>query len=518
MTGKQELYKASHQNTRDMRPICHNELLPVVALVVAATLVGSVSAQGQLDLKRYGELREAERYQLNIADRLFEARKWDAALAEYEKYLRLYRQSVAASYVQYRVAQCCENLRLIHRATEEYQAVVEFFPQSPEAPLAAFSIGRCREATGEFTQAIEQYGKVVADYPKHPSAGDALWNGSELALRQGDKEKALTLRRRIVSDYPKSEKWDDAARWLVDYYLFSENSPDLAREYARAIRRPAEAEIYLADRLYETGRQYSRREESRPQGTEFMDQAIQLYRNVLQDWPTTQHAAAASRRIVECYWHSSRPAQGIEAARAHLERYPDDDTGHYWTGLMLEQLGQWEEARLAFLRYKDRGQGALQVAESYQRQGKYNGAHDAYMEIVAKHPEHARYALYRLGEMHLQRTGDYAKAINALRQSEYQPPAYLFQMAEALRRWKKYEECLDIFRQIRGFFPKDAPEAMWRQVMVLEERNHEGDRLAAIALLKKICDEHPRSSQASYAHHRLETKYGISYTGGGVSK
>ena len=91
----------------------------------------------------------------------------------------------------------------------------------------------------------------------------------------------------------------------------------------------------------------------------------------------------------------------------------------------------------------------------------------------------------------------------------------LFQIADCYRRQKKWESAIKTLRMIIGFFKQQAPEAAKWMAQYYE---HWGKPDTAIRVLKGICDEWPRSGQSSWAHNRLEFKYKIHYTSGGVGK
>ena len=59
---------------------------------------------------------------------------------------------------------------------------------------------------------------------------------------------------------------------------------------------------------------------------------------------------------------------------------------------------------------------------------------------------------------------------------------------------------------------------MWRSGLCYERRNQEGDKERAIATFKRVLDLYPGSAQSSQAHQRLESKYKVTYTGGGMKK
>jgi tetratricopeptide (TPR) repeat protein len=477
------------------------------------------AAFARLDTQRYGELREAERYQMDVAEKLANERKWESAQAEYEKFINLYLKSASAPYAQYMIAACCESRNLINQAIKEYKAVVSYFPESPEAPYAAFAIGRCHSKCGEPELAVQQYVAVMNQFPKEPVAGDALWEASEIQLQRDLYDKAFELRRRLVDSSPKSARFNQAVDWLVDHYLFRADDLDAARAVGKLRRSGAEAERYLAQRRYDRGHWLFNNQSKKDEGRKAMDKAVELFEGIIEQFPKDKrHVKDAMGMVAQCYRFSGRAEKAFENYERLLQAFPDDDDWRQHYANCLEDNGKWSEARLQFMRFKNKTRGSMQIAESYFRQRNVPEAEAAFMKVVAEFPEQAKHALYRIGNLHQHHSGNYEKAINAYRQSEYSPPDYLFRIAECHEAWKKFDLALKDYQEIVGFFKAQAPEAMWRSGLCYERRNQEGDKERAIATFKRVLDLYPGSGQSSQAHQRLEDKYKITYTGGGVKK
>jgi len=494
----------------------HRRAATLLVLVLALAGLGTPARARRirrLDIERYARLREAERYQIDVADKLFERQKWEAALREYEKYLRLYGvESVGTPYAQLRIAQCHANARRLNQAIREYAALLKVFPKSPEAPEASYAMGRCHMAVGEPKKAVAQYEATVATYPKSPRAGDALW---ELAALQKDRRVAYWAR--IVDDYRDSRHRLDAARRLVDHYLFAEKNVGAARAVYVKVRGGAETERYLAGRCHEHARWlYHYHKDKRKEALEWMKRAAALYEALPGKFPRSRYAREAERMIPVLYQDCGQSDKAVKAYRDYLKTHPDDDGERRNFGRMLERLGRWDDARAEYRRFKDAAAGAFEAAQSFHRQRRVKEAEAAYMAVVEKHPNYAKTALYHLGELHVYVSGDYAKAITAYNRSEYNPPQYLFRVGYAYERWGKFTEAINTYRQIQNFFKNDKPEAMWREALALERRKQKGDVNAAIRRLKALCDQFPRHRRSSDAHQRLEHQYHIPYTGGGA--
>ena len=99
----------------------------------APTLAGAVKYD-ESALERWAKLGEADRYQLNIAEKYYREQNWKAALAEYEKFLTLYEKSGGAPYAQLKWSICQVNLHKSNTAIKDgFQSVIDYWPDSPEA-------------------------------------------------------------------------------------------------------------------------------------------------------------------------------------------------------------------------------------------------------------------------------------------------------------------------------------------------------------------------------------------------
>ena len=135
---------------------------------VLALLLASTAAAGPLDempLDRWAKLKEAERFQLTAAERLYRESQWKASADEYEKFLKLYEKSEGAPFAQLKYSHCLVSLRKQNAAIKDgYQSLLDYYPDSPEAPIAGLLIGRTYRDIGdtEATQAFHDKVKASA--------------------------------------------------------------------------------------------------------------------------------------------------------------------------------------------------------------------------------------------------------------------------------------------------------------------------------------------------------------------
>jgi len=495
----------------------------------------------KLDLERYRQLREAERYQIDLAEKMYHQRNYQAALAEFEKFIRIYQaKSVGSPYAQWMIARCHEHLNNINTAIREYKAVTDYFPRSEEAPLSQLAIARCHDRLDEVKEAIAAYLATAKTYPETDAASQALWGASEIARRKDQRDKCVEFRERIFHEYPKSSRHKWVAFWLARYYIFEKSDLDKARTFLKGIfEKPEDVEYALARNLYyihprdnyphprpwEWGSaefspkcaRYahdSKNAKVREKAVELGDEAVRICRAIRDNFPESPRARDAWQLIAQIYYHTGRAPQAAVELRKYLEKHPDDDGQRGFLGACLEAMKLWDEARLEYLKFKNKYSGKDHVGLSYRNERKFKEAIDVWQGMVTEFPDQATRCLYRIARTHQYWTRDYEKAIFAWRNSEYSPPYYQFRIGECYRALKKREEAIKTYREIVTFFPDHGAEALWRIGHLYEELKMPK---YAVAIFRRICSKYPKSGYASNAARVLEHKYKID-TGGGVKE
>src|SRR5262245_44940661 len=101
--------------------MAHRTAAQIASAVTVLLISASASAAtfDELALDRWAQLREAERYQLNIAEKYYRESNWKVALSEYEKFLSLYEDSTGAPYAQLKWSLCQINLRKVNTAIKD---------------------------------------------------------------------------------------------------------------------------------------------------------------------------------------------------------------------------------------------------------------------------------------------------------------------------------------------------------------------------------------------------------------
>lgn len=269
------------------------------------------------------EAKPTPKEQFNFAKEYYDAKKYDEAMREFKKVLKVYPRSTEAAESQYYVGLIEEALGNLYAAFQAYQKVIDKYPFSERIQEIiereykigeAFMGGEKRKAMGVplpvDNPAIEIFGKVVENSTYGPMAPKAQYKlGLVLKglMRYYEAEEAFN---NVISKYPDSE-WAEAAKYQIascraaisrgpDYDQgaakeakekfeeFVQEHPDavLSRDAEKNIEqlKNNEAESnYNAGRFYEKQKAYS---------------AAEIYYNdIINNYPYSTWAAKAMERL-----------------------------------------------------------------------------------------------------------------------------------------------------------------------------------------------------------------------------
>ena len=77
-----------------------NILICIVMVLLAVSGRAELTYLEQIPVDTFAKMREVERFQLKVAEKLYLKGEYKAAASEYEKFLTLYERSTAAPYAQ----------------------------------------------------------------------------------------------------------------------------------------------------------------------------------------------------------------------------------------------------------------------------------------------------------------------------------------------------------------------------------------------------------------------------------
>ncbi len=195
--------------------------LAVWLLVSVIGSAGTAQAQHNYEVAitaaDFKNLDTFETAALAKADRVFAAKDYRAAAAEYDLFLVENPRSSAAAYVLLRKgrSQMLDNKR--NEAVRTFKEVIDYFPDAVMyAAAALYYQGQCHFDNGERMNAVKVWQKMVADdeYAKHVLAAPALASLADELARQNKHAEAVAYYEQAAVDF--RSKNGDAARRAIE--------------------------------------------------------------------------------------------------------------------------------------------------------------------------------------------------------------------------------------------------------------------------------------------------------------
>ena len=529
----------------------------LVALIVTMMTIPLMAQTKihEMSLDRWAKLREVERYQLNIAEKYFQEKKYDVAMSEYEKYLSLYERSDAASFAQLKWSLCLNELRKQNTAIKEgFQSVIDYWPDSADAAKASYLIGKTYVDIGRVSNGKKSYQDTIEDYPNNPVAVYSLSGLAEIARQEKDEASLVKIWKRLAYEIERKKLTSgtcaSAANSLASYYFskgtFSEALKSLETNY-----KDDQLSYYVYYYVRTPLGGLVGNDDTNTTGLRLADQTVAyLKRNLETDLSTDDLKAKAQEqwnRMIEVEKYSRRDDKVLAAYQAMLGVF--DNTDAILGSLADYHASQkrYGQARSIYRQFKDKIQGLAKVAGSFSAEGnlaeavgvykqlagldaenaaKWKGAEAAayvavkqyppaiqiYRSLVASDALNGQQWLWALATT--QRDANQLKeAIGTFRQCENFPENYR-QMAGCHRALKEYKEALILYGQIIGGSESMAP---WAQLQIGYTYEQMQSAEQAIKAFQQCCKKYPKASYASTAHAHLQNKYKISVTLGGAT-
>mgnify|MGYP003792757425 CR=1 FL=1 len=187
-----------------------------------------------------------------LAQYYLDAQKWDESAKVLKRMQEVLKDYPAPQRLQYRYAECIQNLGRTEEAIQEYQKVVDMAPSSASATEALFRIAQIYEHGNQMEQALTFYEKCAnnggsetsaraqfrlseiyesrGDYEKagrnylkvailylHPELSpESLWRSGQCYLKSNEKENAQRAFRELISDFPSHPLAEKAKTFITE--------------------------------------------------------------------------------------------------------------------------------------------------------------------------------------------------------------------------------------------------------------------------------------------------------------
>ncbi len=532
--------------------------LVVASLLYAAYVFANVARADELNelsLDGWKQLREVERYQLQIAEKYYRENNWKIAAAEYEKFMELYESSNGAPFAQLKWSLCQVQLRKQNTAIKEgFQSVIDYWPDSPQATAAAFYIGRTYKDIGRVKEAKKSLRDVAAKYPAHLVSIYAMNDLIDISTIENDVPTRVELWKKLTYEIKRNRDSNQTcinASVALAAHHYREGAFDEGVKALETTYKPPQ----LAHRVHEYVRQPLAElmsvNETLVKGGKLADLSIAwLKRSSPTDLATSENKAEAKQNglnaldLLAIAKRDDQVPAAYEQLLKTLGGSDDELLGRLAT--FYKSRNKWEEARATFRRYANKGEGLNQVAYSYREQQNWPLAIEAYLQAIAVAEMDRRAAFqaelavtyraakkvpeavavyedlyksdaaasnrwrYAIGETYRE-AGLLKEAIGHYRQCDNFPEQYKM-MAWCHRHLKQYNEAIVLYTQVSS----DPASAPWALLQIAYTREEAGQAEQAIQMFQQVCKKFPTDGHASIAHTHLNNKYKIFLTLGGA--
>lgn len=538
------------------------DCLRVRSFVIAAVLFSSLFVTtsradelNELSTAGWKELKEVERYQMQIAEKYFRENNFKIAAAEYEKYMELYESGTGAPYAQLKWSLCQVQLRKQNTAIKDgFQAVIDYWPDSPQATAAAFYIGRTYKDIGRVKEAKKALREVVSKYPEHLVAIYATNDLIDITTIENDLPTRVELWKKLTFNTKRNRDSNQTcinASVALAAHSFREGAFD---DGVKALETTYKAPL-LAFRVHEYVRaplaELMGTPETIAKGGKLADQAIAWLKQAAPTDISTPEAKAQAKRdhlnALDLLAIAKRDDLVPPAYEQLLKTLggTDDELLGKLAGF-YKSRNKWEEARATFRRYANKAEGLNQVAYSHREQSNLPLAIEAYNQAIPLAEEEARRGYqaqlavtyraakkvpeavavyedlykadttasnrwrYAIGETYRE-VGMLKEAIGQYRQCDNFPEQYKM-MAWCHRHLKQYNEAIVLYNQVAT----DPGSTPWALLQIGYTREEAGQSEEAIKAFQSVCKKFPADGHASTAHTHLNNKYKIFLTLGGA--
>jgi tetratricopeptide (TPR) repeat protein len=531
-------------------------LLSFVSLIVLLTGAAALADElDELPLDGWKQLREVERYQLQIAEKYWREQNWSTAAAEYEKFMELYEKSNGAPYAQLKWSLAQVKLRKQNTAIKEgFQTVIDYWPDSPQAIAAAYYIGRTQKEIGRTREAKVALKSVAAKHPQHLVAVYAIHDLVDMATAENDVPARVELWKKLTFDIKRSRDSNGpcvhASQQLATHFFkegaFEEGVKALATTYNEA-QMPSHVVAYVRNPLAEL----IAVEETRAKGGQLADKAIAWLKQVTPADRTTPESLQIARQamfgIADLTTLARRDDLVAASYEAIVAAFKTDDEALGRLAAWYKSKMNYDKARETYQRYADKGEGLHQVGYSYREQQNWPLAVQTYSQLIGQDPERKIRWKPELAATHRgahkwpeaiavyeelvrddlananrwrwevacthRDAGQFKEAIGHFRQCENFPENYK-QMAWCHRQLKQPAEAIVLYNQVSS----DKGSAPWALLQIAYTREESGQTEPAIQAFQQVCKKFPKDQHASTAHAHLQQKYKISVTLGGANE
>ncbi len=292
-----------------------------------------------------------------LANALFNQKKYMEALENYEKFIRESPNASDVPEAIYRMGLCYYRQEYYSQAISTWEGLEAKYPQHERTEEAAFQIGDTYFRAQKYDKAVETYKKILARYPNNPNIMEANLKIGQAYYNSGDDEKALTEIDAFLRKYPddpKSVETLDIVESSLDRYESHRGDrkrgvtllSGIVESYPRS-KLASEAQYRLARRFFNVKDYQNAAAEFEKLSLNYADSphiaegqfysgeclyllknypdSIQAFQRFLKNFPTSEFASAALFHMGTAQYNSQNYNDAIGAYQMLILQYPTSE-------------------------------------------------------------------------------------------------------------------------------------------------------------------------------------------------
>ena len=164
-------------------------------------------------------------------------RKYDHAIREYKKVIKLYPTSDYLTRALYQTTICYRRKKMPHIAQERLKAFVGDYSWSEYAHKALFDLGWVRENEEHFEEALKSYRQLTIKYPSSKFASDAYWRIGWIQFKHERYDESIETFASLMRLFPGNRLAMAAHFWKAKCYERKNQHETAKRIYREVLEK-----------------------------------------------------------------------------------------------------------------------------------------------------------------------------------------------------------------------------------------------------------------------------------------
>lgn len=345
-----------------------------------------------------------------VANALFNQKKYSEAISNYEQFLKESGPAKEAPEAFYRMALSYYRQEYYSQAIAAWEELIQKFPKDKNAEEALFQIADTYFRAQKYENAIQSYHKILSDYPNSIKLQDAALRIGQSYYNAGDYEKALPELENFIRKYPKDSKIIETLDLLESAMDGAEKGLPKNKEIGISLLKgliQAFSKTEIAqDCQYRIGKRYFNLKDYALSALEF-EKVSSLY-------PNSIHLAESQFYMGESLYLLKRYGEAIPIFTRLLQNFPNSEFAplayfHLGTAQYANQNfeGAMESYQLLIQKYPQSefgGAAYFNLALAQKKAVKLEEAVDSYLKLARNYPldENVNFALLEAAKLKLE--------------------------------------------------------------------------------------------------------------------